>query len=183
MASGHLVASTNFALLGDTDTHQLIDAWRQFIALVSREYLHLNDFATLTMGYAQGGVFHLASLFTKHGSQKLLLGGQFGLALRRNLTDENILRPYLGANIDDATLVEVTQPFFAYIWDVPRDLFGSQLCVARIDLVFLNMYRGEEIFTHYALADEDCIFEVTTLPAHKGDKYVLSKRNFSIFCG
>src|SRR5260370_272056 len=120
-------------------SHQLIDGWRQFIALVSREYLHFNDFATLTMGYAQGGVFHLASLFTKDGSQKLLLGGQFGLALRRNLTDENILRPYLGANIDDPTLVQVTQPFFAYICNLPPDLFHPQLCFSPIPLALPHL--------------------------------------------
>src|SRR6266487_4863048 len=37
MTSGHFVASTNFSLLGNTNTHQLIHSRRQFILLFSRE--------------------------------------------------------------------------------------------------------------------------------------------------
>ena len=53
MTSGHFVASADFSLLGNTDTHQLINAWRQFITLLSREYFHFNNFAALTMRYTQ----------------------------------------------------------------------------------------------------------------------------------
>ncbi len=182
MAPGHLVTRADFALLGDTDTHQLVDAWRQFIPLVARENLHFNNFATLTMRHAQGGILDLAGLFTENGSQQLFLSSQLGLALGSYLADENVLRPNLGANIDDATLVEVTQSLLTDIWNVARDFFWSKLGVACVDLVLFNMDRGEEVFTHYALTDKNGIFEVATLPAHKGDEYILSKRKFSIVC-
>src|SRR5213075_201967 len=53
MTSSHFVASSDFSLLGNTDSHSLIHARWQFIVLFSREYLHFNNFAAFTMGYAQ----------------------------------------------------------------------------------------------------------------------------------
>ena len=42
------------------------------------------------VGHAQGGVAHLAGLLTEDGAQQALLGGQLGLALRGDLTDQDV---------------------------------------------------------------------------------------------
>src|SRR5712691_5342518 len=119
------------------------------------------------MRYAQRGIFHLTCRLT----------------VRRDLTNQNILRPYLSTHIDDAAFIEVTQSLFTNIGNVPRDLLGSQLGIARIYLVFLNVYRREVVFTHYTLTDENGVFVVATLPAHKGDQNILSECQFTTLCG
>src|SRR2546425_4628074 len=135
------------------------------------------------MRYAQRGILHLTGLLTEDGPQQFLFSRQFRLTFRRDLTNQDILRPYLSTHIDDAALIEVTQSLFTNIGNVPRDLLGSQLGIARINLVFLNVYRREVVFTHYTLTDENGVFIVATLPAHKGDQDILSECQFAILCG
>src|SRR5439155_4839518 len=122
MASSHFVTCADFSLLGNTDTHQLVDAWRQFITLFPREYFDFDDFTALTMRYAQRSIFDLSRFFTKDGPQKLFLGSEFGFALWRNLADKDILRRYFGTIIDDAMRVEIALSVFASVWDIPGDL-------------------------------------------------------------
>src|SRR5437588_5018573 len=127
------------------------------------------------MRYAQRGIFHLTCLLTEDGSQQFLFSRQFRLTLRGDLSNQDILRPHFSTNIDDAALIEVTQSLFTNVGNVPRDLLGSQLGVASIHLVFLNVYRREVVFTHYTLTDENGVFVVATLPAHKGHQDILSQ--------
>src|SRR5438128_1051002 len=131
------------------------------------------------MRYTQRGVFHLTCLLTKDGSQQLFFGGQFRLAFRCDLADQDILWPYLSANIDDAALVEVTQTFLTDVWNISRDLLRPELGITGIDLVLFNMDRGEEVFTHNTLTDENSIFVVATLPTHEGNEDVLAERQFT----
>ena len=58
-------------------------------------------------GTRRGGVTHLAGLLAEDGAQQSLLGVSFGLALRGDLTDQDVRGLDLGANADDAALVEV----------------------------------------------------------------------------
>ena len=109
VAAGHLVARGDLALLGDRDAHHLVDASRQLGVRVALEDLHVDHLAALAVRHAQAGVLHLARLFTEDRPQQALLGGQLGLALRRDLADQDVARLDLGADADDAVLVEVAQ--------------------------------------------------------------------------
>src|SRR6266566_3741120 len=116
-------------------------------------------------------------------TQQFLFSRQFRLTLRSDLTNQDILRPHFSTDIDDAPLIEVTQSLFSNVGNIPCDLLGSQLGIASIHLVFLNMYRREVVFTHNAFTDENGIFVVATLPAHKGDQNILSECQFTTLCG
>src|SRR5205823_4647 len=101
---------------------------------VALEDLDVDDLAALTVRHAQAGVFHLACLFTEDGAQQSLFGGELGLALWRDLADENVASFDFSAHTDDAVLVEISQRVFADIRDIACDLFWTQLRVARLDL-------------------------------------------------
>jgi hypothetical protein len=77
--------------------------------------------------------------------------GQLGLALGRDLADEHVAIANLGADADDAALVEVGQDLLGDVRDVPGDLLGAQLGVAGVDLVLLDVDRGEHVVLHQAL--------------------------------
>ena len=54
-------------------------------------------------------VADLAGLLTEDRAQQALLGRQLGLALRGDLADEDVAGADLGADADDAALVEVLE--------------------------------------------------------------------------
>ena len=83
-------------------------------------------------GTLQRGVAHLARLLAEDGAQQALLGGQLGLALRGDLADEDIAGVHLGADADDAALVEILQRVVADVRDIAGDLFRPELGVAGI---------------------------------------------------
>ena len=53
VAAGELVADADLALLGDVDPHQLVDARRQLVALVTAEHLDVDDLAALAVGHLE----------------------------------------------------------------------------------------------------------------------------------
>src|SRR3712207_8034509 len=55
-----------------------------------------------------------------------LFRSQLGLALRRDLADEHVAGHDLGADADDAALVEVGQDLLGDVRDVPGDLLGAR---------------------------------------------------------
>ena len=167
VAAGHLVADADLALLGDRHADQPVDAGLQVVVELATELADLDHLAALAVGQAQGAVLHLAGLLTEDRPQQALLGGQLGLALGRDLADEDVARADLGADVDDALLVEVLEGLLADVRDVAGDLLGSELRVARLDLVLLDVDAGEQVVAHEPIADDDRVLVVAALPAHE----------------
>jgi hypothetical protein len=109
VATGHLVAFADLALLGDRDPHHHVHVGRQLVVLRALEDADIDDLAALAVRHAQRGVFHLAGLLAEDRAQQLLFRGQLGLALRRDLADQDVALAHLRADADDALFVEVTQ--------------------------------------------------------------------------
>ena len=152
VAAGELVAHADLALLGHVDPDQLVDARRQLVALVAAEHLDVDDLAGLAVGHLERGVADLAGLLTEDGPQEALLGGELGLALGRDLADQHVAGADLGADADDAALVEVGEDLLGEVRDVPGDLLGAELGVAGVDLVLVDVDRREHVVLHQALA-------------------------------
>ena len=142
---------------------------------VAAELADVDDLAALAVGQAQAGVLNLARLLTEDRAQQALLGGQLGLALGRDLADQDVARLDLGADVDDAVLVEVLERLLADVGDVAGDLLGTELGVARLDLVLLDVDAGEQVLAHEAVADDDGVLVVAALPAHEGDQDVAAE--------
>ena len=126
-------------------------------------------------GTLSAGVADLAGLLTEDGPQEALLGGELGLALGRDLADEHVAGADLGADADDAPLVEVLQDLLGEVRDVPGDLLGAELGVAGVDLVLVDVDRREHVVAHDPLAEDDGVLEVVALPRHEGDEEVLAE--------
>ena len=142
---------------------------------LAAELADVDDLAALAVRQAQAGVLHLAGLLAEDGAQQALLRGQLGLALGRDLADQDVARLDLGADVDDAVLVQVLERLLAHVGDVARDLLGAQLGVAGLDLVLLDVDAGEEVLAHEPVADDDGVLVVATLPAHEGDQDVAAR--------
>ncbi len=183
VAAGELVAHADLALLGDVDPHELVDAGRQLVALVAAEHLDVDDLALLAVGHLEAGVADLAGLLTEDGAQQALLGGELGLALGGDLADEHVAGADLGADADDAALVEVAEDVLGEVRDVPGDLLGAELGVAGVDLVLVDVDRREHVVLHEALGQDDGVLEVVALPRHEGDEQVLAERELAVVGG
>ena len=179
VAAGHLVADRDLALLGDRHADQPVDAGLEVVVELATELADLDDLAALAVGQAQGAVLHLARLLTEDRPQEALLGGQLGLALGRDLADEDVAGADLGADVDDALLVEVLEGLLADVRDVAGDLFGPELRVARLDLVLLDVDAREQVVADEAVADDDRVLVVAALPAHERHEHVAPERELA----
>src|SRR4029077_10780577 len=112
VAAGELFAFADFAILRDVDAHQLVHAGRQLVAVVAAEHAHVDDLAGLAVRDLEAGVTHLARLLTEDRTQESLFRRELGLALGRDLADEDVARTDLGPDADDPALVEVLQDVF-----------------------------------------------------------------------
>ena len=86
----------------------------------------------------------------------------------------------LGADADDAAVVEVAQRLLGAVRDVARDLLVAQLGRAGVDLVLLDVDRGELVVLDQAAAEDDRVLEVVALPGHEGDAQVLAQRHLAL---
>src|SRR5699024_10859574 len=179
VAAGDLVTVGDLALLGHVDADHLVHAGRELVAVLTAEHAHTDDLAGLTVRHLQGGVADLAGLLTEDGTQQALLRGQLGLALGRDLADQDVAVDDLGADTDDAPVVEVGQDLIADVGDLPGDLFRTQLGVPGVDLVLLDVDRGHDVVLHQTLGEDDGVLVVVALPGHVRHEEVLAQRHFA----
>ena len=172
VASGELVAVADLALLGNVDADQLVHARRQLVALLAREHADPDDLAALAVRDLERGVTHLARLLAEDRPEQALLRRELGLALRGDLADQVVAGVHLGADPHDPSLVEVLQDLLGDVRDVPGDLLGAELGVAGVDLVLLDVDRGEDVVLDEALGDDDRVLVVVALPRHVRDDEV-----------
>ena len=85
----------------------------------------------------------------------------------------------LGADADDAAVVEVAQRLLRAVGDVAGDLLLAELRRAGVDLVLLDVDRGQLVVLHEALGEDDRVLEVVALPGHEGDHQVLAERHLA----
>ena len=176
VAAGQLVALGDLALLGHVDPHQAVDTRGQVVAVSRENSLTPMTTPRLAVGHLEGRVAHLARLLLEDGPDQLLFRGQFGLALGGDLAHQQVAGAHLGADAHDAVLVEVGQRLLAAVGDVPGDLFVTQLGGAGLDLVLLDVHRGQDVVLDHALADDDGVLEVVALPAHERHQQVAAQR-------
>ena len=71
----------------------------------------------------------------------------------------------LGADAHDAALVEVRERLLGAVRDVARDLLVAELRRARVDLVLVDVDRGQHVVLDDPLREDDRVLEVVALPA------------------
>src|SRR4029079_1924663 len=105
--AGELVALRDLALLGDEHAHEVVDPRREVVTGGAAEGLDVDDDATLAVRHLEARVADLAGLLLEDRADELLLGRKLGLALRRDLADEEVAGADLGPDAHDALLVEL----------------------------------------------------------------------------
>ncbi len=128
----------------------------------------------------QGGIADFTGLFTEDGAQQALFGRQFGFALGRNLTDENITGTDFGTFFNDTVGAEILQCVVTDVGHFTGDFFRSQFGIARFQRIFFNMKRSVHVFTNQALVQQDGVLVVITFPGHKADESVLTERYLAV---
>src|SRR5436190_1245660 len=182
VAAGEFVAFRDLALLRDVDADELVDARREVVAGVARERLDVDHLAALAVWDLQRGVADLACLLLEDRADQLLLGRQLGFALRRHLADQQVAGPDLGADPDDAALVEVLERLFRAVRDVAGDLLVAQLRRAGVDLVLVDVDRRKQVLLDDPLRDHDRVLEVEALERHEGDEQVRAEGELAAVC-
>jgi hypothetical protein len=125
--------------------------------------------------HAQRGVLHVGGLLAEDRAQQLLFRRQLRLALRRDLAHQNVAGAHFGADEGDTRFIELRQRRIADVRNVGRDLFGTELGVARDAGQLLDVNGREAIFLDHALGDEDRVLEVVAVPRHERDQQVLAR--------
>ena len=133
--------------------------------------------------HLQRVVLHILAGAAENGMQEFLFRRQLGLALWGDLADEDVTRSHIRADPDDPALVKVVQRTLADVGDIPRELLATQLGVADLDVVFLDVDRGIDVIFHELLTDDDGILEVEAIPRHKTDQHVAAERQLTLVGG
>ena len=131
----------------------------------------------------QGGIADFAGLFAENGAQQPLLSGQLGLPLRGDLTHQDIAGTDLGADVDDAALVEILERVLADVRDIAGDLLRPELGIPGLDLIFLDVDGGEDVVPHDLFVDEHGVLVVIAFPGHEPDQDVLAQGDFTLVGG
>ncbi len=134
----------------------------------------------MTRRHFQRVVLHVFAGPAEDGMQQLFFRSQFALALGRDLANENFARAHAGADADNAVFIEIGQRAFADIGNVAGELFAAKLGFADFDVIFLDVNRGEDVFLHQPLADDDGVFEVVAIESHESDEHVAAQGQFSL---
>ena len=160
---------------------RLLDRQRARVLLdaVAREHAHVDHRAVHARRHAQRGVFHVGCLLAEDGAQQLLFRRQLGLALRRDLADQNVAGAHFGADEGNARFVELRQRRVADVGNVGGDFLRTELGVARDAGQLFDVNGREAIFLHHALGDQDRVFEVVAVPRHERDQQVLAERQLA----
>src|SRR5208337_1884638 len=130
----NLVAQVLFEL-GDVLALDQLGALVLLLALAAED-AHVHHRALDARRTGERGVAHIAGLFAEDCPEQLLFRSKLGLSLGSDLAYQNVAVLDLGADADHAALVEIPQRVFAHVGNVARNLLGTQLGVAALDLKF-----------------------------------------------
>ena len=97
------------------------------------------------MRNTERGIADFSCLLAEDGAQQSLFCGQLGLALRRDLADEDVTRTDFGTDLDDTVGVQILQRVVADVRDLASDNFLTELGVAGFMRILLNVDRGVDI--------------------------------------
>ena len=97
------------------------------------------------MRQPERSVSHFSGFFTENRPEKAFLRGQFSLSLRSDLTHQNIGSVYLRTDTDDTFFIQISQRVLAYVRNISRDLFRSQLRISGLGFVLFDMNRRQGV--------------------------------------
>ncbi len=167
-------------LLGVADDVERLGALGVGQVDAPRELLRVDHHAARARRHRQRGVLHVHAGLAEDRVQELLLGRELALRLGRHLADQDVAGLDEVADPHDARVVQVGERLLAHVGDVARELLLAQLGLADLDLVLLDVDRGEGVVVHQALADQDRVLVVEAVPGQEGHHQVLAQRQLAV---
>src|SRR5216684_7849722 len=134
-----------------------------FSALAGED-LDVDDSALNAGRAVERSVANVAGFFAEDGAQQLFFRGKSGLALGRDLADQDVAGLHDRADANDAAFVQIAQERLADVGNVASDFLGTELGVAGFDFVLLDVNRGVVVVLDQFFADQDSVFEVVPAP-------------------
>jgi hypothetical protein len=117
--------------------------------------------------HLERAVLHVLGLLAEDRGEQLLFRRELGLALRGDLADQDVARLHVGADPDDAPLVEVHHALVGDVGDLAGDLLLAPLGVADVQLELLDVDRRIDVVLDQPLAQDDRVLEVVPVPGHE----------------
>ena len=109
------------------------------MAVLSGEHLHVYHDAVFAVRHSQGGISHLSGLFTEDGAQQPLLRGQLRLALRGDLAYQDIAGADLGADMDNAALIQILAAASSLTLGMSRVISSGPSLVSRASISYSSI--------------------------------------------
>src|SRR5467141_1293349 len=151
-----------------------------FSALAGED-LDVHDGALDARRAVERSVANIAGLFAEDGAEQFFFRRERGLALRRNLADEDVTRLHDRTDADHSALVEIAEERLADVGNIASDFLGAELGIARFDFVLLDVNRGVVVVLDQLFADQDGVFEVVAAPREEGHENVAAESEFAAF--
>ena len=181
MASGHLVSDRDFAHDCDRDLDGADHAGGELVALVAGKLTDVHNFSVFAVGQGQRSVFDIAGFFAKDDAQEFFFSSEISLAFWGDLADQDVAGFHVRADADHTRFIEVFEFFFAYVRDVARHDFRTELGVADVNLEIFDVNRAVAILFQHAGGDNDRVLIVVTAPGQKSHEHILAEREFALF--
>src|SRR6185369_3052270 len=112
------------------------------------EDLDIHDNAFNARRTVKRNVAHVAGLFAENRAQQFFFRRKLGLALGRDFAHQNVALLDRRPDANDARFVQIAQHRLRDVGNVARNFFRTQLGVARLDLILLDVHRGVVILFH-----------------------------------
>ena len=125
-------------------------------------------------------ILYVAGFVTEDRTEQLLLGRRIALALRGDLTDQDIARMYVRADTDDTVRVQVLRSVLADVRNIGSQLLDTAFGIAYLHNILVYVHRGKDVFALNTLRNHDSILEVVTLPGHESYLQVASQCQFTL---
>ena len=171
----HLIAFTDLTFLRDVDTDELVHARCQLITVFTGEDFDIDDFAEFAVRHTQGGITDFSFFVTEDRTQQSFFRRQLRLALRGDLTDQDIARTDVSADHDDTVFIEVFDSIFRNRRQLTGDLFLAQLRVAGVAFIFFDMNGGVQVILAETFGDQNGVFMVVPFPGYESYEYIVAE--------
>ena len=144
------------------------------------ERLDVDDDAALAVRDLQRRVADLARLLLEDRADQLLLGRQLGLALRRDLADQQVARR-TSAPMRTIPRSSRLRSDSSERFGMSRVISSSPSLVVRASTSYSSMWIEVSSSSLTRRRDEDDrVLEVVALPGHEGDAQVLAQRHLAL---
>src|SRR6266581_4948413 len=130
------------------------------LSALAGEDFDVHDRALDARRAVERSIANVAGFFAEDGAEQLFFRSERGLALGRDLADKNVPGLHDRANANNTAFVEVAEEGLADVGNVASDFLGTELGIARLDFILL---------------------EVVAAPGEKRHENIAAKREFAAF--